>query len=368
MSTERIARLGRLMQEHGLEAVALNPGPTFVYLTSLSFHLMERPVVALFAPDRQPWLILPEFERTKAEAGPIDFRLATYEEDEPSRQRAFEQAAVGFGLDSVRVGVEPLRLRVLELRLLESVAPKAEFVNGEAALIPVRASKDESELKAMRTAIQIAEVSLEATLTHVRLGMTEHELAGELTLQLLRAGSEPELPFSPIVAFGPNCALPHGLPGERKSQQGDLLLIDWGANHRGYISDITRTFSFGPPDPELERIHRIVQEANQAGRDAVRPDAACSAVDGAARSVIAQAGYAEYFTHRTGHGIGLDVHEPPFMRGDNPERLVPGMTFTVEPGIYLNGRGGVRIEDDILVTSDGSETLTSLPRELRIIG
>jgi Xaa-Pro dipeptidase len=368
MSTERISRLGRLMQEHGLDAVALNPGPTFLCLTSLSFHLMERPVVALFAPDRQPWLVLPEFERTKAEAGPVDFRLATYEEDETSRQRAFEQAATGFGLDAIRVGVEPLRLRVLELRLLEAAAPKAQFVSGEDALIPVRASKDESELNAMRKAVEIAETALEAALARVRVGMTERELAGELTIQLLQAGSEPELPFSPIVAFGPNSALPHGLPGERKLQQGDLLLVDWGANHRGYISDITRTFSVGAPDREFERIYKIVQEANHAGRSAVRPGVACSAVDDAARSVITDAGYADFFTHRTGHGIGLDVHEPPYIRSDNPERLVPGMTFTVEPGIYLAGRGGVRIEDDVLVTSDGGQTLTSLPRELRIIG
>jgi Xaa-Pro dipeptidase len=367
MSSERISRLGRLMQEHGLDAVALNPGPTFVCLTSLSFHLMERPVVALFAPDRQPWLVLPEFERTKAEAGPIDFRLETYEEDEASRLRAFEQAAAGFGLNSMRVGVEPLRLRVLELRLLEAAAPEAEFVSGEAALIPVRASKDESELQAMRKAIDFAETALEATLAHVRVGMTEHELAGELTLQLLQAGSEPELPFSPIVAAGPNSALPHGLPGERKLQQGDLLLIDWGANHRGYISDITRTFSIGAPDPELERIHRIVQQANRAGRNAIRPGSECATVDDAARAVISEAGYADFFTHRTGHGIGLDVHEPPFIRGDNAEKLVPGMTFTVEPGIYLTGRGGVRIEDDVVVTSEGSQTLTSLPRDLRII-
>jgi Xaa-Pro dipeptidase len=368
MSNERVSRLDRLMQENGLDAIALNPGPTFLYLTSISFHLMERPIVALFAPDRQPWLVLPAFERTKAEAGPVDFRLATYEEDEASRIRAFEQAAAGFGLRSMRVGVDPLRLRVLELRLLEAAAPKAKFVNGESALVPVRASKDEVEVAAMRKAVEIAETALEAAMTHARVGVSEHELAGELTLQLLRAGSDPELPFSPIVAAGPNSALPHGVPGDRKIHEGDLLLIDWGANHDGYISDITRTFSIGAPDPELERIHKIVQEANAAGRQAVRPGAPCSDVDNAARSVIAAAGYAEFFTHRTGHGIGLDVHEPPYIRGDNLEQLTPGMTFTVEPGIYLTGRGGVRIEDDVLVTADGGQTLTSFPREMRFVG
>lgn len=368
MSTERLSRLGRLMQEHGLDAVALNPGPTFLYLTSLSFHLMERPVIALFAPDRQPWLVLPAFERSKAESGPIDFRLSTYEEDEASRRRAFEQAATGFGLASMRIGVDPLRLRVLELRLLEAAAPEAQFVSGEPAFIPFRACKDETEVQTMRRAVDIAEMALEATLAHVRAGMTEHELASELTLQLLRAGSDPELPFSPIVASGPNSALPHGVAGEQKLQNGELLLIDFGATYHGYVSDITRTFSLGAPNPELARVHEVVQRANLAGREAVRPGSACAAVDDAARAVIAAEGYADFFTHRTGHGIGLDVHEPPYIRGDNPEPLVPGMVFTVEPGVYLSGRGGVRVEDDMLVTPDGGDTLTSSPRELRILG
>lgn len=368
MSTERVAHLGRRLEDHGLDAVALNPGPTFLYLTSISFHLMERPIIALFAPERQPWLILPEFERTKAEAGPIDFRLATYEEDEASRRLAFERAASGFGLSSIRVGVEPLRMRVLELRILEAVAPDVDFVSAEAALTPIRAHKDASEAKAIRKAAEIAEAALAAALTHVRVGMTEQELASELTLQLLGAGSDPELPFSPIVAAGPNSALPHAVPSDRKMLAGDLLLVDWGARHDGYVSDITRTFALGSPDPEFERIHKIVQAANLAGRNAIRPGSACAAVDDATRSTIAREGYADFFSHRTGHGIGLDVHEPPYIRSDNQEPLQPGMTFTIEPGVYLSGRGGVRIEDDVLVTSDGGETLTSFPRELRIVG
>jgi len=368
MSNERLSRLSRLMQEHGLDAVALNPGPTFAYLTTLSFHLMERPIVALFAPDRQPWLVLPEFERTKAEAGPIDFHLATYGEEETSRRNAFEQASAGFGLASLRVGVEPLRMRVLELRLLEAAAPRANLVDGEAVLAAVRLCKDAAEVSAMRKAAAIAEAALAAALPQVRLGMTEQELAGELTLQLLRAGSDPELPFSPIVAAGPNSALPHAVPSSRPMQEGDMLVVDWGATHGGYISDITRTFALGEPDPELERIHRIVQQANLAGRNAVRPGSTCASVDEAARSTIAEAGYAEFFTHRTGHGIGLEAHEPPYIRGDNAQLLSPGMTFTVEPGIYLPGRGGVRVEDNMHMTQDGGETLTSFPRELRIIG
>lgn len=198
--------------------------------------------------------------------------------------------------------------------------------------------------------------------------MTEKELASELTLQLLRNGSEPEMAFSPIVSAGLNSANPHATPGSRPLQAGDLLVIDWGAVVDGYISDLTRTFAVGEIDAEYRQIHHIVQEANAAGRAAGKPGEPCARVDNAARQVIDTAGYGKYFTHRTGHGIGMEGHEDPYMRGDNLELLQPGMTYTVEPGIYLPGRNGVRIEDDILVTATGSESLSDMPRELMVLG
>jgi Xaa-Pro dipeptidase len=187
-------------------------------------------------------------------------------------------------------------------------------------------------------------------------------------MQLLRAGSDPELPFSPIVASGPNSALPHAVPGDRELSAGDLLILDWGATSRGYISDLTRTLAMGEIEAELARIHEIVQQSNAAGRWAVMPEGTCGGVDQAARAVIAASGYGEFFIHRTGHGIGLEAHEPPYIRGDSAERLAPGMVFTVEPGIYLPGRGGVRVEDNVLVTAEGGESLTTFPRDLRVVG
>jgi Xaa-Pro dipeptidase len=148
---------------------------------------------------------------------------------------------------------------------------------------------------------------------------------------------------------------------------GDLLVIDWGASYQGYISDLTRTFAIGKVDPVMERIVHLVQEANAAGQAAARPGQTAGAVDRAARSVIEQGGYGKYFTHRTGHGIGMEGHEPPYIRGDSELVLEPGMTFTVEPGIYLPGRNGARIEDNLLITMDGSESLSDLPRHLQVI-
>ena len=368
MYRERITRLIQALKANRLDAVALNPGPSLFYLTGLTFHLMERPIVCLFTTDKTPLMILPELERPKAETSQLEIELITYGEDEASRIRAFEDAAVRLGLNGRCVGIEPLRLRVLELRLMESVAPQVTFTSGERALSSLRIVKDETEISAIRRAVVIAEDALKATLPLIRLGMTERELASELTMQLLRAGSQPEIPFSPIVASGPNSALPHATPTERALKPGDLLILDWGATADGYISDITRTFAVGEIDAELVKIHSIVQQSNASGRDAIRPDITAQDIDRASRAVIESAGYGQYFIHRTGHGIGLEAHEPPYIREGNPQSLTPGMTFTVEPGIYLPGRGGVRVEDDLLVTGTGGESISTYNREIEVIG
>jgi len=163
-------------------------------------------------------------------------------------------------------------------------------------------------------------------------------------------------------------ANPHASPTERKLQAGDLLVIDWGAAYEGYISDLTRTFAVGEVDDEYKKIHKIVQEATAAGRLAAKPAVPCANVDKAARDVIEKSGYGKYFTHRTGHGIGMEGHEEPYMRGDNMQLLEPGMAFTVEPGIYLPDRNGVRIEDNVVITEDGADVLSDMPREIRVVG
>jgi len=365
MLERRLNRMQDALQRASLDALALNPGPTMAYASGLTFHLMERPVILVIPAEGRPALILPEFERTKGDTSPLQPRLFTYAEDSASRAAVFESAAHQLGLPGRRVGVEPLRMRVFELRLLEAAAPRTHFLSAEEVITAVRVAKDEAEVGSMRRAVRAAEAALEATIPLLKPGMTERETASELTVQLLRAGSDSELPFPPVVASGPNSALPHAVPTDRRMQAGDMLVIDWGATVDGYISDLTRTLAFEPIDPELAKVHAIVLQANQAGRAAVRPGIACAEVDRAARAVIEAAGYGEFFTHRTGHGIGMEAHEPPYIRGDNEETLVAGMTFTVEPGIYLPGRGGVRIEDNVVVTPEGSECLSSMPRELR---
>ena len=365
---KRIDQLLDRLKEARLGALALIPGPSLFYLTGLSFHLMERPVIALLSNEAELRIVVPELEQAKAESSPVSFKLFTYGEEEGAAPAALARAVADLGLDGGKIGVEPLSMRFYELELLQNAVPRATFIASDGAISGLRIRKSEAEIAAIQRAAEIAEVALKATLPLIKVGMTELELASELTAQLLRAGSDPETPFSPIVASGPNSAQGHATPSDRALSPGDSLVLDWGATHDGYMSDITRTFFVAELPEELSQIHAIVQQANAAGREAVHPGASCGSVDLATRSEIEAAGYGEYFIHRTGHGIGLESHEPPYIRAGEQTVLERGMTFTVEPGVYLPGRGGVRVEDDLVVTEDGGLSLTTLPREAQVVG
>ncbi len=368
MTRSRLDKLTASLLNSGLSAVALNPGPTLTYLSGISFHLMERPVVLLVTPDKDPVLILPELELPKVDLFPYKVQAFAYGENPSEWEDAFRKAAQALGLDGKRIGVEPRQMRLLEFRHVKAGAPEADYPDATDVLSELRLKKDKAEVDAMRQAVKIAQDALEAVIPKIKIGMTEKELSSELVMQLLKHGSESEMPFAPIVSAGPNSANPHASPTKRKIQTGDLLVVDWGAAHDGYISDLTRTFAVGEVDEEYKKIHKIVQESNAAGRAAAKPGVPCAAVDIAAREVIEKSGYGKYFTHRTGHGIGMEGHEAPYMRGDNMQLLEPGMAFTVEPGIYLAGRNGVRIEDNLVITEDGAESLSDMPREIRVVG
>jgi Xaa-Pro dipeptidase len=371
MTLSRFDRLNASLQTSGLDAVILNPGPTLTHLTGLRFHLMERPVVLMFAKDQVPAIVLPELELQKVASLPYQLQVFAYPENPSEWDQAFRKAAQALGLTQSggkRIGVEPRQLRLLEFRHVRAGAPEADYPDASDVLAGLRLRKDPAEVEAMRRAVKVAQDALEATIPLIKVGMRERELSAELVVQLLRHGSEPELPFAPIVSSGPNGANPHASPSDRKLQAGDLLVVDWGAAYDGYISDLTRTLAVGEVEDEYQNIHRIVQEANAAGRAAAKPGVPCANVDKAAREVIEKAGYGVYFTHRTGHGIGMEGHEEPYMRGDNMQLLEPGMAFTVEPGIYLPGRNGVRIEDNVVITETGAEVLSDMPREIRIVG
>jgi Xaa-Pro dipeptidase len=256
-------------------------------------------------------------------------------------------------------------MRVMELRALEQAAPGAQFISLEETLPGLRVIKDDTEIDAMRRAIAITEESLHRLIAAPLLGMTERQIAARLKQEMMAAGGD-AVAFVIVVA-GPNSANPHAGPSDRPVQAGDLLTIDCGVLKDGYPSDITRTFVLGQVSAELLDVYHTVQRANEAGRLAVRAGVTAQDVDRAARGVIAEAGYGEYFVHRTGHGLGLEGHEPPYIVEGNEQSLEPGMVFTVEPGIYIPGVGGVRIEDNVVVREGGHDCLTTFSRELTAI-
>ena len=364
MTHDRFSRLLGILRSAGFDALALNPGPTLEYLTGLPFHLMERPVVLLVSSDGQTALVLPVLEQAKLSASAIPLTAFTYPDNPAEWSAAFSKAAAVLNLDGKVLGVEPNHLRLLELQYLQTAAPNTRIRSAEEAMAELRMQKDADEISAMRRAVQIAQDALRATLPFIQPGRTERAIASELVTNLLRMGSDPAMPFFPIVSGGPNSANPHAVPGERPLARGDLLVIDWGAAYHGYFSDLTRTFAIGPVEEEYQHIARLVLQANIAGREAGKTGVQAGDIDRAARAVIEAAGYGVYFTHRTGHGLGREGHEPPYMFAENQLLLKPGMTYTVEPGIYLPNRGGVRIEDNVAVTTAGCDVLSDFPREL----
>lgn len=369
MQEQRLQNVREQLQAEGVDYLALLPGHNLTYLTGHEFMLLERPFIAFFPADEGKDIVLvaPTLEYPAWERDVPYPTQAFLWADADGPEEAMAQAAALLG-DAPRLAAEELRMRLQEYHLIARHLPGATWVAAEPLVAPARSVKDAAEVDAMREAIAISEAALEHVLAQVKPGMTEREVCNLLTADLLAHGGE-GFPFEPLVLAGDASGMPHGRTGDRVVTEGGILLFDFGTIVRGYPSDITRTFVVGgEPEPKFREVYEIVKAANAAGRAAAKPGVSADEVDRAARDVIEVAGYGEYFVHRTGHGLGLDIHEEPNIVGGNETPLAPGMTFTVEPGIYIEGWGGVRIEDNLVVTEDGAESLTTFDRDLRIIG
>lgn len=264
------------------------------------------------------------------------------------------------------LAIEADHVSVSDLRVLEDViagSPRETTGVIEAC----RMHKDAYEIAMIERACQVSDAALQSILPRIRPGVTERQIARWLESEMFAHGAD-ELSFDTIVAGGPHSAKPHHEPTSRPLEDGELLLIDFGAAVEGYHADETRTFVVGAPADWQREIHDVVAQAQEAGRRAARAGAALVDVDSAARSVVAEAGYGDYFDHGLGHGVGLQIHEAPFFSPRSTGMLPAGSPVTIEPGIYLPGRGGVRIEDTILVGEGPSRSLTTSPRDLVVLG
>ncbi len=362
MTIDYLARLDALLERSGADLVGFVPGENMVYFTGLHFHLSERPILGLYSRQGLSFII-PELEVTKLDARPeLEARRFMWT-DQSGYQVAFDEAVAALAEAGGSYALDGETLRFFEWLALEKAGMSAAGTSDIGELfLNMRARKSPQEIANMQHAIDISEAALAATMDWARPGMTEREIADKLSAEMLARGAQ-GLAFL-LVLTGEKSGLPHGNTGDRVWGEDEFLLIDFGARYKDYPADITRTFCAGEPTPQMRAMYDAVYAANLAARQFARPGVSCEAVDRAARDAIEAAGLGDYFIHRLGHGLGLSVHELPNMVAGNKQLLEPGMVFTIEPGVYVPGVGGVRIEDNVVVTEDGIDVLTSYPREL----
>jgi Xaa-Pro dipeptidase len=360
----RLQRACELLKAANIDAAAFVPGPNFAYLTGVDLHLMERPTLFVLTARGEQHAIIPALEKHQWSAAMPDTETY-YWADEDGPGKAFDALSAGLG-DCV-LGVEGLRMRAAEYLLLRQHWPESQLKNADSALVPMRICKDAAEIADLRRAIHISETALAEVMQDTRAGDTEVAIVARLKAAMLSHGAV-GFAFEPIVLSGAEAANPHGHPGDRKLQSGQALLIDFGASYGVMHADITRTFFVEHVADSHQSIYETVKAANEQGKQAVAPGVPVEMVDAAATSVLANSPYAEMILHKTGHGLGREVHEAPQVMRGNTMPLESGMVITIEPGLYHVGDIGVRIEDDVLVTDTGYESLTSYGRDIQIIG
>jgi Xaa-Pro aminopeptidase len=343
------------MRQLGVDAILLTHTPDIAYLTDFngedSFAVFTDKELHLISDFRYQ-------EQAECECGWVKFTLREGKMADSLAKVLGQIKAGKLGFDADWTTVATLDSLVKALKEGKVVQP--DLVPLERPITNIRKVKDDNEIDLIRKSVNIAEEAYVATRELIKPGLSENHIAGILVSELRSRGAMMES-FPPIVAAGAHSSLPHYRPGECSIQKDAPLLIDWGALYRGYCSDITRTLLLGRVNPKIKEIYRICYEAQQEVLRFMRPGVTTVEADSIARDVITKAGYGTQFGHGLGHGIGREIHEYPVLRKTGPsDELRPGMVVTVEPGIYLKGIGGVRIEDDILITHSGCEVLTSL--------
>jgi len=360
---DRLVAAAAAAAERAVDALLITPSPDYAYLLGYRAPALERLTCLIVPADGEPALVLPRLEEPLARhalgelADEISF-VAWDETDDPIR---LVQAIVAGAL---RVAVQDQMWARFALRLRAALDP-AELVEAGPTMSALRRVKTPDEVDRLRAAASAADAAMRTVLGERLSGRTEFEVSRHIRDLLLEAGHD-DAGFA-IVASGPNSASPHHEAGERVIQAGDAVVLDIGGTRAGYCSDTSRTAFIGAPAPEFAALHAVLHEAQAAACEAVQPGVPCSEIDAVARRIIDEAGYGEAFIHRTGHGIGMETHEEPYIVASNPELLRAGHAFSVEPGIYLRDQWGARIEDIVVCTDAGGERLNTTSTELYVV-
>jgi Xaa-Pro aminopeptidase len=362
----RLARASDACAGAGIAGLVVTPSADLVYLVGYDAVLLERLTALVVPANADAVLIVPELERPRATTTPAG-ELVSIETwpDGGDPYELVRRILAGTGAGETGEVAVSDHMFAAHLLNLQRALPGPGFIPGSTVLSDLRARKEPGEIELLRRAARSADETFGKVTALGLSGKRELDVAASLDQSLVATGHDQAL-FH-IVGSGPNAASPHHDSGDRRIQAGEMVVMDFGGRLEGYCSDVTRTVSVGEPDAEAMEVHAIVREAQEAAFAAVRPGVPGEEVDRVARRVITQAGYGDAFIHRTGHGIGLDEHEDPYIVEGNEEPLEQGMCFSIEPGVYLQGRFGVRIEDIVTVTEDGAESLNNAPRELLVV-
>lgn len=360
----RLANYAAVAADLGVDAVALVPGPNFTRALSHPFMSHERPFLMVIPALGPPAALVPNLELRSWDL--VGFEGAVFDwRDQVGYDAAFAALLAHLGIASL--AVEGQIMRVFVHHALKKAQPDLRIIDGETAISGLRIIKTANDIEAMKAAIAISERALECTLASVRLGQSEKDIEGVLIQSLFAEGAEDHA-FHPIVAAGDGSARPHAKArADYAVQAGDALLLDFGARKHGFAADITRTVFLGHASDEARDVYDTVLRANRRGHEITRAGITAHEIDDAVTGVLEASPYASRIRTKTGHGLGRDVHEAPYIMRGNHAALAAGTVFTNEPGLYEIGSFGVRIEDDVLVTDNGCVSLTTYPTELQVL-
>ncbi|MCW4051549.1 MAG: Xaa-Pro peptidase family protein [Candidatus Bathyarchaeota archaeon] len=357
----RVKQVLELLKINNVDVLILFPGANIAYYTGFPIGMSERLAAAVIPVEGEPYFVVNKLEGELRGLEPWFKKVEVWDEHEDPvklladtlRRDGYEKGTLGIPIEAPWGWVNALKKHL----------PEANFVDVGDHLGYIRMIKTSEELETIEKACMISDEAMEEAFTQLHTGMTEKELQALMVTGMQKRGASRA--FAGVL-FGERAALPHGGASDRKLKPGEFVLVDMGGLYKGYWSDCTRTVMYGEPSDRQKEIYEIVLRANRAAFDAIKPGVTCESIDIAARDVIDAAGYGDYFIHRLGHGVGMEIHEHPYMVRNNHQLLESNMVFSDEPGIYIVGEIGVRVEDTVVCTEDGARTLTHFDRELRV--
>lgn len=365
MVQDRIDTLQNTLHEQNIDSLFITSKANVYYFSNYYTDPHERVVAIYVSQHHDPVLIVPAMEVEDAKDAGWEYDIIQYGDHENVWELFFTYVDNNNAIPRA-IGLEYNHLILDRFNTIQKIFPDSTFVDAQEILAQLRLIKNDHEYKLLKEAARLADYGVEVGMNTIAEGVAELDVIAEIEYALKKKGVQ-EMSFSTMVLSGSKTASPHGTPSTDKITKGDLVLFDLGVVHQGYCSDITRTFAFQHITDEQKTIYQTVLNAEEEAIKAAQIGVEVGHIDQTARNIISKAGYGQYFTHRIGHGLGIDVHEYPSMHQENTLKLQEGMCFTIEPGIYVPNVGGVRIEDMIFITASGPKSLTASPKKLTII-